>query len=101
MNKRLQQLQINAVIELYSKGLIQEALDTVETLTKDYPNEAFLYNISGVCFRAIDRLDDAVSSFTKALAIQPDYTEVYNNLGITLKEPVSYTHLTLPTNREV
>ena len=86
MNKRLQQLQINAVIELYSKGLIQEALDTVETLTKDYPNEAFLYNISGVCFRAIDRLDDAVSSFTKALAIQPDYTEVYNNLGITLKE---------------
>ncbi len=86
MNKRLQQVQINSAIELYSKGRIQEALDTVETLTKDYPNEALLYNICGVCFRAIDRLDDAVSSFTKALAIQPDYSEVYNNLGITFKE---------------
>ena len=66
------QTQINSVIALYSNGQIQEALDSVETLTKDYPNEPLLYNISGVCYKAIGQLDAAVKSFEKALALKPD-----------------------------
>jgi len=38
--QQLTQAQINSVIELYSNHQIQEALDSVETLTKDYPDEA-------------------------------------------------------------
>ena len=38
--QRLAQAQIKYVITLYSNGQIQEAFDTVETLIKDYPNEA-------------------------------------------------------------
>ena len=34
------QTEINSVIALYSNGQIQEALDSVGTLIKDYPNEA-------------------------------------------------------------
>ena len=34
------QAQINSVIALYSNGQIQEALDSIEALIKDYPNEA-------------------------------------------------------------
>ena len=41
------QALIDSVIELYSNGQIQEALNTVEALIKDYPNEALLYNICG------------------------------------------------------
>ena len=63
------QTEINAVIALYSNGQIQEALDSVATLIKDYPNEALLYNISGVCYKAIDQLDAAVQSFEKALSL--------------------------------
>ena len=48
-NQLLPEMQIKSVIALYSNGQIQEALDSVETLTKDYPNEPLLYNISGVC----------------------------------------------------
>ena len=33
------QAQINSVIALYSNNQIQEVLDTVEALIKDYPNE--------------------------------------------------------------
>ena len=43
MKIKLQQLvqaQIKSVITLYSNGQIQEALDSVGTLIKDYPNEA-------------------------------------------------------------
>jgi len=78
--------EIQSVFALYNNGQIQEALDSVETLTKDYPNEPLLYNISGVCYKAIGQLDVAVKSFEKALAIKPDYADAHNNLGIALKE---------------
>ena len=85
-NQRLPQAEINSVIALYSNGQIQEALDAVETLTKSYPNEPLLYNISGVCYKTIGQLDVAVKSFEKALVIKPDYTEVNYNLGLTFQE---------------
>ena len=34
------QAQINSVIALFCSGQMQEALDSVETLIKDYPDEA-------------------------------------------------------------
>ena len=80
------QTQINSVIALYSNGQIEEALDSVGALIKDYPNEALLYNISGICYKTIGKLDEAVKSFEKALAIKPDYAEVHYNLGVTLHD---------------
>jgi len=80
------QTEIQSVFALYNNGQIQEALDSVETLTKDYPNEPLLYNISGVCYKAIGELSEAVRSFEKALAIKPNYAEVNYNLGLTFQE---------------
>jgi predicted O-linked N-acetylglucosamine transferase (SPINDLY family) len=84
--QQLAQTQINSVIALYSNGQIQEALDSVEALIKDYPNEALLYNICGACYAGLGQLDAAVKSYEQALAIKLDYAEVHNNLGIVLKE---------------
>ena len=75
-NQRLPKTEIQSVFALYSNGQIQEALDSVKTLTKDYPKEPLLYNISGACYKAIGQLEAAVKSFEKALAIKPEYTEV-------------------------
>jgi len=80
------QTQINSVIALYSNGQIEEALDSVGALIKDYPDEAILYNISGICYKTIGKLDEAVKNFEKALTIKPDYAEVHYNLGVTLQE---------------
>jgi len=85
-NQRLPEMQIKSVIALYSNGQTQEALNGVETLIKNYPDEPLLFNLSGACYKAIGQLDVAVKSFEKALALKPDYTEVNYNLGVTLKE---------------
>ena len=85
-NQRLPQTHIKSVFALYSNGQIQEALDSIKTFAKDYPDEPLLYNISGACYKAIGQLDAAVESYKKALAIKPDYAEVNYNLGVTLKE---------------
>jgi len=79
------QAQINSLIALYAKGKIQEALNTSDVLTKDYPNESLLYNISGVCYKALGQLDAAVSHYERALAINPNYTDAHYNLAITFK----------------
>jgi outer membrane protein assembly factor BamD (BamD/ComL family) len=39
-SQQLTQAQISSVIVLYSNNQIQEALDSVGALIKDYPNEA-------------------------------------------------------------
>jgi len=85
-NQRLPKTEIQSVIALYSNGQIQEALDAVETLTKDYPNEPLLYNISGACYKEIGQLEEAFKSFQKAVALKPDYAEAQYNLGVTIHE---------------
>jgi len=80
------QTEIDSVIALYSNGQIQEALGAVETLTKSYPNEPLLYNISGACYAGLGQLNTAIKRYEQALAIKPDYAEAHNNLGGTLQE---------------
>jgi len=77
------QTEINSVITLYSNGQIQEALDSVEVLIKDYPNEALLYNVSGACYAGLGQLDAAIKHYEQALEIKPDYNEAHNNFGNT------------------
>ena len=80
------QPQINSILELYSNGKIIEALNVAEALISKHPNESILFNISGVCYKAIDQLTDAVNSFEKAVTIKPDFTDAYYNLGLTFQE---------------
>jgi tetratricopeptide (TPR) repeat protein len=80
------QEQIKLILELFSNGQIQEALDAVEVLIKDYPNESLLFNISGACYAGLGQFDDAVKDYEKAIAIKPDYSKAHFNLGCTLQE---------------
>jgi len=79
------QTEIKSVIELYSNGQIQEALDSVEVLIKNHPNEALLYNVGGACYAGLGQLDSAVKHYEKAIAIMPDYADAHNNLGNAYK----------------
>ena len=78
--------EINSVIALYSNGKIQEALNTVEALIKDYPNEPLLFNISGACYASLGQFDRAVRFYNQALLIKPDYAQAHYNLAGTLQE---------------
>ena len=49
----LKQIQISSAIDLFSKGEINQALDAVQGLLKDYPNEPVLFNIKGACYAGL------------------------------------------------
>jgi len=78
--------KINSVIALYSNGQIEKAIEGVEALIKDYPNEALLHNISGAFYQAIGQLNESLDSFEKAITINSEYAEAHYNLGFTLQQ---------------
>jgi predicted TPR repeat methyltransferase len=83
--------KILSVIYFFTNGQIPDAIDTVEALIKDNPNDALLFNMCGGCYASLGQLDMAVKNYEKALAIKPDYAvpqHMLNSLiGYTSKEP--------------
>jgi len=82
----LKQIQINSAIDLFSKGEINQALDAVQDLFKDYPNESLLFNIRGACYAGLGQLDVAIKNYEDAIAIKPDYAKAHFNLAGSLHD---------------
>ena len=78
--------QLDLIIALFSNGKVQEALDQLDPLIKDNPNDAVLFNIKGACYAQIGEPIMAMKQYEKAVQIDPNYSEAYSNLGITLEE---------------
>ena len=82
MNQKKLPLElIDPIIELYSSGRIEEAIEAIEALNKKYPNEPLLINISGVCYQAQGLTDSAIENYKHAIKIKPDYVDALYNLG--------------------
>ena len=75
------QNQMQAVFDLYIQGRHQEALDQTLELLVEFPNSVTLYNILGAANYGLGKLDQAVDAFKKALSINPDSHDAYNNIG--------------------
>jgi len=80
------QLQLNEVMKLYETGNIKQALDYVESLIKDYPNESLLFNICGACHSETGSIEPAIENFKKAIALKIDYSEAQFNLGVAFQK---------------
>ena len=83
---KLPQEQIDHILNLFKSDQTQQALDFIDTLSKDYPDESLLFNIRGACYAGLGQLDIAVQSYKKALSIKPDYAKAHYNLGGALQE---------------
>ena len=78
--------QLDLIISLFSNGKVQEALDQIDPLIKDNPNDAVLFNIRGACYAHIGEPIMAIKQYEKAVEIDSNYSEAHSNLGITLQE---------------
>ncbi|MDA9291614.1 tetratricopeptide repeat protein, partial [bacterium] len=78
--------QLQSLINLYSQGQLQQALKQAETLVKQFPQSAILFNIQGAVLKGLGQLDASIEAYKKALAIKPDYAEAYLNMGVTFRE---------------
>jgi len=74
--------KILSVIYFFTNGQIPDAIDTLEALIKDNPNDALLFNMIGGCYASLGQLDMAIKNYEKAIAIKPDYAVPQHMLNV-------------------
>ena len=79
--KEPSQSEINSLISLVSRGKFHEALDSIQALSKNYPEDSLLYNIKGASYAGLGQLASAVKSYEKSISIDPNYARAHYNLG--------------------
>ena len=80
-SKELTQEKIDTLIGLYTEGKIDKAIKTIENLIIDNSDESILFNLLGACKAAQDDIQGALINYTKAVEINPSYSDAYFNLG--------------------
>ena len=85
---RLIRQRSKQAIALAMEGRWREAVATNKSLIESFPNDVDAYNRLGRAYMEVGEYTQAREAYTRAVELDP-----YN--------AVSYTHLTLPTNREV
>ena len=73
---------INKLISLFNAGQIKKCLKETHRARKKYPDEPFIYNLLGVLYAHIHSYQDSVKNYLKALKLNPNYFEAYNNIGV-------------------
>ncbi|MDB9865970.1 sulfotransferase [Candidatus Thioglobus sp.] len=74
------------VLNLYSNGQFQEAVDKIKSLNESYPMEPLLFNLIGACYKELGQLEGAAKMFEVAVSIKPNYAEAHFNLGVSRKD---------------
>ena len=104
------QKQLTSLSEHYQNGRLSDAEKLAVEITQNFPKHQFSWKVLGAVLGQTGRKSEAVDANQTAVALSPQDAEAHSNLGNTLKEldrleealasfnPVSYTHLTLPTS---
>ena len=61
-----------------------EALETFDRMLAHAPQHARAWNNRGRALQALNRHQDAVASFEKAIALEKDYADAHSNLALSL-----------------
>ena len=78
--------QIDGLVALYSQGNFKAALVQGNALAEQFPDDFMLPNILGAVHAAMGQHEAAVSSYSKATELKPDFAEAYSNLGASLND---------------
>ena len=76
--------KLQSIINLFTLGQKQQALNHATEMLKKFPNSVTLYNIAGASNAGLMQFDAAIGSYKEALRIKPDFAEAYNNIGLAL-----------------
>lgn len=79
---------------LYQKGQYKEAVSTYETILQSGQESAEVYFNLGNCYYKLNQVAPAVYNFEKALALQPNDSEIQNNLAFAKKMAIDEIQVT-------
>ena len=79
--------EIELIVNLYKQNKLNEALNLSNELVIKNNNVPFVLNLNGLINLSLEKWQNAISVFKKAINCDSNFVEAYNNLG------VAYIHL--------
>ena len=83
---RLSKDQIEPLMAFYNQGQFKKVFQETQKLVQKYSTDVFLWNLMGIAAAKLGLLDKAFELFNRALSINPNYSDAYNNIGGILKD---------------
>jgi len=78
--------QLRAAIEVFEAGELDRALKMAEQLCRSHGDVAIVHNVHGVIAAEKGVFQDAIASYQRAIALEPDNCDVHFNLGNVLRD---------------
>ena len=80
----IKKVKINELILLFKKGLFEEVLLKGSDFIEEYSNVPFAFNLIGMAEIKLNKFEDSIVSFEKAVKLDQTYVEAFNNLSTSL-----------------
>ena len=74
--------QIQSILDNYKSGNLTQAELLCKKLITKNPKVVFLYNLLGLIYVGQKKIDLAQKYYEKGIEIDPNFAEIYNNLGL-------------------
>ena len=76
--------QIQEAVDFFKSGKISKAQQLSKKLIITNPKVPFLYNLLGLISVKLEKIDIALKYYENGIKIDPNYPQIYNNIGILL-----------------
>lgn len=90
LNPRLKEARVMVVATELNLGRSEDAAKAVQGLLTDYPDDAETYNLAGIAFRGVGKVDDSRRNFALAVQKNPRFIPAYLNLAEVLRQVGEY-----------
>ena len=84
------QVELGPLVDLYTKGKLEEAMAAVKRMLVKYPRSTAVYNIKGAVEMVLKDYERAIETFKVALQVDPFFAKAHMNLGLALTELNSF-----------
>ena len=73
--------RIENIANIYKSGNLVKSETLCKEILAKNPKIAFLYNLMGLIYSDLGKIDVAIKTFKEGIKINPKFSEIYNNLG--------------------
>lgn len=82
--------EVQILINKFKAEQYSDVIKKISILLKKNNENDFLWNLSGLCFQRLNRVNDAIFTFEKAIKLNPKNIAAKNNLALSLKNIKNY-----------
>lgn len=86
INSQVPKVILDRLIDLYNRGNNKRVLEEAESLLGSFPEHHLVWNIKGAAHRELGRLDNAETSFRKAIEFNPEFSDGFISLGTIMQD---------------